>query len=258
MLRKLHRYLLFFFRSTNQHGIHSPFVYDFVTKCLYSKQEPSKFSQFVLNRKELLSNSLTIEVKDFGAGSSIFKNNIRKVSDIAKIAGISKKRGKLLMKIVSYFSSKNVLEIGTSLGISTTALALENTNGTVTTLEGCANTASIAEKQFEKLGIQNIELIVNPFNISLEKVVANKTYDLVYFDGNHTKEATLYYFEMCLKTIHNESVFIFDDINWSGQMRSAWEQIKLHPSVTVTIDTFFWGMVFFRKEQAKEHFIVRV
>ena len=85
-----------------------------------------------------------------------------------------------------------------------------------------------------------------------------KTFDLIYFDGNHTKEATLRYFETCLETVHNESVFIFDDINWSQEMRTSWEEIKQHASVTVTVDTFFWGIVFFRKEQAKEHFIVRV
>ena len=130
--------------------------------------------------------------------------------------------------------------------------------GKVTSLEGCANTASIAENQFKKLGISNIELIVAPFDVSLKKVVSNKAFDLVYFDGNHTKEATLNYFEVCLETVHNESVFIFDDINWSEEMNACWEKIKEHPKVTVTLDTFFWGIVFFRKEQAIEHFTVRL
>lgn len=258
MLGKLRRYLLFFLRSTNHHGIHSPFVYDFVTKCLYTKQRPLKFSQFILNRKQLLSNKQAIKITDFGAGSKVLKNNFRKISDIAKVAGISEKRGKLLMKIVSYFSSESILEIGTSLGISTTALALGNPNSKVITLEGCKNTATVALDQFNQLALHNVTLLVNPFDLSLEKVTNEKTYDLIYFDGNHTKEATLSYFERCLKTAHNESIFIFDDINWSKEMKIAWEQIKLHPLVTVTIDTFFWGIVFFRTEQAKEHFTVRV
>lgn len=258
MFGKLHRYLLFFLRATNQHGIHSPFVYDFVTKCLYAKRTPEKLHEFYTNRKQLLSNSEKIEVTDFGAGSTVFKGNVRKVSDIAKIAGISKKRGKLLMKIVSYFSAKDILEIGTSLGISTVALSLGNTNGTVTSLEGCKNTAAVAANQFKKLELLNIIQDIRPFDISLEEITQNKSYDLIYFDGNHTKEATLQYFETCLKTAHNESVFIFDDINWSNEMQDAWELIKQHPKVTVTIDTFFWGFVFFRKEQAKEHFTVRL
>lgn len=258
MLGKLRRYLLFLFRSTNQHGIHSPFVYTFVTKCLYAKNDISGWSHFLTNRQLLLSNKQQIEVQDFGAGSTIFKSNLRQISDIARIAGISKKRGKLLSKIVSYFSSNDILEIGTSLGVSTVALSIGNKDGKVTSLEGCANTASIAENQFKKLGISNIELIVAPFDVSLKKVVSNKAFDLVYFDGNHTKEATLNYFEVCLETVHNESVFIFDDINWSEEMNACWEKIKEHPKVTVTLDTFFWGIVFFRKEQAIEHFTVRL
>jgi predicted O-methyltransferase YrrM len=81
---------------------------------------------------------------------------------------------------------------------------------------------------------------------------------LIYFDGNHSKEATLEYFELLLPTINNETVWIFDDIHWSPAMEAAWEVIKNHPKVTVTIDTFQWGIVFFRTEQPKEHFVIRV
>ena len=81
---------------------------------------------------------------------------------------------------------------------------------------------------------------------------------MVYFDGNHQKAATLEYFQHCLQFVNNESFFIFDDIHWSKEMESAWEEIKKHPKVKVTIDTFQWGIVFFRKEQEKEHFIIRV
>jgi predicted O-methyltransferase YrrM len=80
---------------------------------------------------------------------------------------------------------------------------------------------------------------------------------LIYFDGNHSKKATLDYFELLLPTICNETLWIFDDIHWSPEMEEAWEIIKKHPKVTVTIDTFQWGLVFFRSEQPKEHFVIR-
>jgi predicted O-methyltransferase YrrM len=83
-------------------------------------------------------------------------------------------------------------------------------------------------------------------------------YDLIYFDGNHSQQATLQYFEDLLPTITNHSVWIFDDIHWSTDMEATWEVIKKHPKVTVTIDTFYWGFVFFRFEQVKEHFVIRV
>ncbi|HSP12266.1 MAG TPA: class I SAM-dependent methyltransferase, partial [Salegentibacter sp.] len=84
------------------------------------------------------------------------------------------------------------------------------------------------------------------------------SFDLIYFDGHHTKEATLKYFELLLPTAHNESVFIFDDIHWSRGMEEAWEMIKKHPEVRVSIDTFYLGLIFFRKEQAKQDFIIRL
>lgn len=246
-------YFKFLTKSTNEHGVHSPFVYDLVTKCFYDKQPKEIYKIIESYRIDLLQDDRIIEVKDFGAGSRVFSSNKRKVSAIAKNAGITRKRAKLLARLISYLNIQKSLELGTSLGIATIAMK-EATE--IDTLEGCPETATIAQKQFKKYKINNIKLHIDEFAKSFPKI-ANKTYDLVYFDGNHQKEATLSYFEQLLSTAHNDSVFIFDDIHWSKEMTEAWEIIKNHPEVTVTIDTFFWGFVFFRKEQAKEHFIIR-
>lgn len=254
MWYQIFAYFRFFFKSTNQHGIHSPFVYDLVTKCFYDTSSKEIYKTIQQYRKELLQNDTEIEIKDFGAGSRVFSSNQRKVSAIAKNAGITQKRAQLLARLVSYLSIQNSLELGTSLGMATIAMKEVSK---ITTIEGCPETARIALKQFKKYNLNHVSLIVAPFEQSLPEFLDNK-YDLVYFDGNHQKEATLHYFEQLLKTAHNNSVFIFDDIHWSQDMTAAWETIKHHPKVTVTIDTFFWGFVFFRKEQVKEHFIVRL
>ncbi len=246
-------YFKFLVKSTNAHGVHSPFVYDLVTKCFYDKQSKEIYKIIESYRTDLLQDDTVINVKDFGAGSRVFSSNKRKVSAIAKNAGITKKRAKLLARLISYFNIKNSLELGTSLGMAT--IAMKNSRK-VFTLEGCPETAAIAQKQFKKYNFKNVITYVNEFNLSLQEV-SFETLDLVYIDGNHQKEATLTYFEQLLQTAHNDSVFIFDDIHWSQSMSEAWEIIKNHPEVTVTIDTFFWGFVFFRKEQAKEHFIIR-
>jgi len=81
--------------------------------------------------------------------------------------------------------------------------------------------------------------------------------DLVYFDGNHQKEPTLNYFHTCLQKAHKNSLFIFDDIHWSDGMEEAWEQIKKHDRVHLTIDLFQFGIVFFEKEMPKQHFILK-
>lgn len=259
MLFKIKSYFKFLVQSTNQHGVHSPFVFDLVTKCFYKKTPKELQDLHKLYRIGLKENQDKIIVTDFGAGSKVFKSTHRKVSEIAKFAGISSKRAKLLIRLTAYFSPKNILEIGTSLGISTAAICLgSEKNVKITTLEGCSETAKIAALQFEHFNLKNIDIITGKFKETLQKVTENKQFDLIYFDGNHQKEATIGYFNLCLKTAHNNSVFIFDDIHWSSEMESAWQQIKEHPSVTVTIDTYQWGIVFFRKEQEKEHFIIRV
>lgn len=208
-------------------------------------------------RDALLENSNTIEVTDFGSGSRVFKSNVRAINQIAKNAGVSSKNARLLFRIVRYFQPEKILEIGTSLGLATSALALGNPKAALTTLEGCAETAKIAGQQFQKFNF-GATSVVTKFEPYLEAdATKSTTYDLIYFDGNHSKEATLRYFETLLPTTTNETIWIFDDIHWSAGMEEAWEILKKHPKVTVTIDTFQWGLVFFRKEQEKEHFVLR-
>ena len=250
-------YLKFLLKSTNQHGVHSPFVYGLVTRCFYDRKKYPSYTLLSRYRQSLLKNHSAIEVKDFGAGSRVFNSSERKIRDIARTAGITSKRARLLNRLIKYLEIKSALELGTSLGLGSAAMAAGN-KVTVTTLEGCPHTAEVAQDQFRKFELENINLEVGDFNELLVKSPKlNKHYDLVYLDGNHKKEPTLEYFHTLLPSAHNNSVFIFDDIHWSKDMTEAWEEIKAQPSVTVSIDTFFWGIVFFRKEQEKEHFVIR-
>ena len=251
-------YINFLWNSKNQHGVHSPFVYDLVTKCFYDKKQYPEYTILKNYRNTLLENKNTIEVTDFGAGSRVFKNNKRVINQIAKNAGISSKRAELLFRIVRYFEPETILEIGTSLGLATSALSLGNQISKIITLEGCPKTMDIAKLQLENFKFQNIDFINTKFEEYLSNCqLKTDNCQLIYFDGNHSKKATLDYFELLLPTITNDSVWIFDDIHWSSDMEEAWKIIKNHPKVTVTIDTFQWGIVFFRIQQVKEHFVIR-
>ena len=256
-LYQITQYIKFLLKSTNQHGVHSPFVYNLITKCFYNKSNYESYKNILNYKKELLKNKTKISVTDLGVGSHIVKQKERSVSEMAKNAGTTYKRAKLLYRLANYFEFKNILELGTSLGIATQAIALASPKANITTIEGCSNISEFTKKNFEKHKLQNINLITKNLD-AITKTLASNNYDLIFFDGNHQKEATLNYFETLLETAHNDSVFIFDDIYWSKGMTEAWETIKQHPKVTVTIDTFFWGFVFFRKEQEKEHFTIRV
>ena len=176
-------------------------------------------------RNELLRNKEIIEVKDFGAGSRVFSSNQRPVHAIAKNAGITLFRAKLLSRIVNYLNIENALELGTSLGIASAAITANNSTK-LTTIEGCKETSKIARQQFEKFDLKNADLRINKIENVLSdltgehrptkiKQKTSEKFDLIYFDGNHQKQATLEYFQKLLPLAHNDSVFIFDDIHSS-------------------------------------------
>ena len=255
---KIMSFLKFLLKSNNHHGIHSPFVYELVTHCFYTKTKIEYISTFNRIRQSLFNNHTLIEVQDFGRGSKIFKGNERMVSKIAKVAGIGRKRAYLLMRMAHYLHPKQILEIGTSVGLGTAALSLGNSQAQIISLEGCSNTSNIALNLFKEFRLNNIHLEIGEFKNTLPLTLKNNNIDLIYFDGNHDKTATLNYFEACLGSVTNDSVFIFDDIYWSAEMKEAWDIIKNNEKVRVSIDIFYWGLVFFRKEQRKQHFTIRV
>ena len=266
----LSSYSKFLWRSTNAHGIHSPFVYDLVTKCFYDQSNYPQYSTLRELRKELRQSHETIQVLDFGAGSrdqNLQKGQTRPVKQMLHNASISPKRQRLLFRLVHYFNSKNVLELGTHLGMGTIAMALGNPKATITTVEGCPNTEKFSKNHLNKWLAENhfsgaLDLINTPFTTYFAKQLSTTTnekkFNLIYLDGHHDGQATLEYFNKIKKLMHNDSLLIIDDIYWSKSMTLAWNDIVKDPKVTVSIDTYFWGLIFFRKEQTKEHFIVRI
>lgn len=257
MLYQIKAYIKFLARSTNQHGVHSPFVYDLVTRCFNDSKWYETYASLAAYRNQLSKSKKVIEVTDFGEGSRVFSSNKRKVASIAKIAGIAPKRQELLYRIVTYLQPGSVLELGTSLGLSTIAMVKGNSDAKITTVEGCPETAKEALRMLQEHNAANVNLVVQSFE-DFFKENTSTNYDLVYLDGNHNKAKTLSYFRFLLNHANNDSLFIFDDIHWSPDMTAAWKEIAAHPKVTVSIDTFYWGLVFFRKEQPKQHFTIRV
>jgi predicted O-methyltransferase YrrM len=250
-------YIKFLFKSANQHGVHSPFVYNLVTQCFYDKTIYNAYAELSEYRTSLTKNNEQIEITDFGAGSRVFKSNLRSINSISKTSGSTLKRAQLLYRIIKYFEPQHILELGTSLGIATQAMALGASERQVITIEGCPNITNFTKQQLASFNINNVTLKTGEFDKVLSKIQEN-TFDLVFLDGNHNKEATLRYFNALIDKTHNDSIFIFDDIHWSKDMIEAWETIKTHPKVTVSIDTFFWGFIFFRREQVKENFTIRL
>lgn len=253
-------YLNYLLKSKTAHGVHSPFVYKFVTELLETKNEAYyQFKELDAVRKQLLNNHSTIEITDFGAGSKVFKGNTRKISDIAKHGISTKKFSELYFKLINFCNAEHVVELGTSIGLNTLYLAKANSKSKIYTIEGCPALCEFSSQLFKKHNAENITSLQGNFDSVLPELLNNlPRLDFFYVDGNHQYEATKKYFEMALTKKHEHSVFIFDDINWTEGMQRAWEEIKNHPEVTLSLDLFYAGIVFFRKEQKeKEHFILR-
>lgn len=255
------KYISYFSSASNSkgHGVHSPFVFHFIK---FIKNDTKKYDCYepIENlRQQLLRNTSTIEVQDFGAGSTVIKTNTRRVDQMAASSLKPRKFAQLLYRIVKWQQPKTILELGTSFGISSAYMASAHTEATLYTLEGAPSIAEIAHNNFEHLGIQNVELVVGDFSETLAPLLdAIPAIDLAFVDGNHRKMPTLEYFYKLLNKVHDSSILIFDDIHWSREMEEAWEEIKKNSQVTLTIDLFFIGLVFFKKDfKEKQHFCIR-
>jgi predicted O-methyltransferase YrrM len=251
-------YLKHRFTSTTRHGTHSPFVYKLVDEVIYDFSDKRDYKNIEDQRKKLLRDDTSVEVTDLGAGSHLNKNRTKSVKQIAKNALKSPRLAQLIYRLARNNHPKFIIELGTCLGVTTAYLAQAAPDAEVVTIEGCPQTAAVAARNFKDLEIKNIELQVGNFDALLPHLIGTKAkLDFVYIDGNHRKDSTLNYFNWCLPKVHENSLLIFDDIYWSEGMKEAWAQIKQHPQVTVTIDLFWIGLVFFKKGQAKEHFKIR-
>lgn len=239
--------------------MHSPFVFQFILHVLNNKAGHVPPAEIEALRKELLHDQRLLEIEDFGAGSRVASTKKRTVAQLGKTALKPKKYAQLLFRLVKHYRPQTILELGTSLGITTSYLSAANPTASITTIEGSKAIAGVAAENFQKLQLKNIRQQVGNFDDLLPVVLRElSSVDLAYIDGNHRYQPTVNYFQQLLPTLHNNSILVFDDIHWSAEMERAWEEIKQHPSVQCTVDIFFLGFVFFRKEfKVKQHFTVR-
>ena len=239
--------------------MHSPFVFQFILHVLNNKSNYQPPNEIEALRKALLRDKRVLTIEDLGAGSRTAATKQRSIEQIAASALKSKKYAQLLFRLVKHYQPTTILELGTSLGITTSYFAKANPDATIFSIEGSKAIADIARENFDKLGVKNTELMQGNFDDLLPSVIRHlSTIDLAYIDGNHRYEPTLNYFHQLLSKTANDSILVFDDIHWSEEMERAWAEIKWHPSVQCTVDIFFLGFVFFRKEfKTKQHFQIR-
>jgi len=236
--------------AKTKYYLHSPFIYQFYLNVLEGETHTGSIEVL---RAKLLTNSTTISFTDLGKNGDI---KTKKIQEIADTSSITKQYGEVLYRAVKYFKPKHTLELGTNLGLGTAYLAQGNENGTVFTIEGSSEIQQLAKENLKILEVSNVSFTNASFDKVLPEVLdAIPSLDLVFIDGNHRYQPTIEYFEKCLDKLNENSVIIIDDIYWSREMTAAWNYIKAHNSVTLTVDIYRMGFVFFRPQQlAKEHF----
>lgn len=240
------------------HGAHSPFVYAFIKHLLNDQRSFYAYEQVEQVRAQMRKDQRSIQIEDFGAGSRVHPTSLRKVSSIAASSLKPKKYGQLLFRMVAFFQPKTILELGTSLGITSAYLSLANPEAKVWSMEGAPAIADLAEANFKTLGIDHIQMVRGDFDKTLAPLLETiESLDFVFVDGNHRYAPTVNYFNLLKPKMREHSILIFDDIHWSQEMETAWEEIKKDESISLTIDLFFIGIVFFRKEQlVKQDFTI--
>lgn len=252
-------YLNYRFTSFTEHDLHSPFLYTFYTELIKNDYPFQDFFELDKIRKRLLATNIKLNITDYGAGSKKLSSSTRQVNDITKHGIAQKKQAEFLYRLINYFRPDTIIELGTSLGLTTLYLAKPCTKSKVYTIEGSESLVEFSSALFNQQKLNNVQSIKGNFDHALPNLINSlKTVDCMYVDGNHSYEATMRYFEMALQKRSAHSIFIFDDIYWSEGMAKAWKEIYSHPEVTLSLDLFQMGIVFFRTENKnKEHFVLK-
>jgi predicted O-methyltransferase YrrM len=248
-------YLKYVLHARNEHGLHSPFLFELYNEVFKSPKQFYCFDELEKKRAALKKDHRRIKVSDFGAGSSYGGGNERTISRIAKQSLKSKKYAQLLFRLAHHLKPKRILELGTSLGLSTSYLALSNSKTEVVSIEACPNIHREAKSTFKQFEVKNIQAINATFQEVLPDLMGR--FDIVFIDGHHNGPACLAYLEALKKNLNEEAFVVVDDIRWSQGMFEAWLKMKQDPFFQVKLDVFELGILIRRPQQANAYHILR-
>ncbi len=253
------KYLNYYINSVGKHGVHPPFVFDFITKVLNNRRKYAEYKIASTYFNSLLKNRSSITIEDFGAGSRVNTSKSRKICEIAKGSSQSRRNSELFFRIAKHYNCRSVLELGACLGVTSNYLSLVPNVDHVLTVEGSTTLANVTKSYLSKqVGNSKIKVVNALFDDFFDNYThSDNKYDLCVVDGNHKYSSTLNYFKKLKSLTHQNSIIIFDDIHWSPGMEMAWKEISGDDAVTLSLDFFRFGIVFFNEKLTKQHFLIR-
>ncbi len=251
------RFLHYVVRASTRLARRTDFEKEFASHVLYDRSAYACYAPIEALRQRLIHDDRKIALYGLGAGSSYGQKHIR-ISRLAHSVATPPRYAQLLFRLGRYYRLFRIIELGTSLGLTTLYLSSISSQAVVVTLEGHPDLAALAQAHFAQMNSRNIVLINGNFSTTLPQAIHQTgTIDLAFLDGDHRKEATLTYFEQLLPHMHEESVCVVADIYWSAPMTQAWKQLCSHPAVRLSIDVFGLGLLFFRPTLSQQHLVLR-
>ena len=222
---------------------------------IYDENTYYCFAEIEKERRRLLRASKQVDVTDFGTG----KSGTRRLRDVASVSLMPARDAQMLFRLVNYMHPKTVVELGTSLGVTTSYLRkAAGKEGRVYSFEGSKALIDEARKVWKSVGCKNIEVVEGNIDDTLERFLQGmESVDFALIDANHGYEPTIRYFDLLADKCAQGSVIALDDIHYSREMGRAWEQIKRDSRVVTTMDFYDMGLVFFNKQYLRKHYKLR-
>lgn len=254
--------------NTGGEGVHSPYLFEWVRMVMSDKHAYRIWNDIERVRAQMLASKEVVEFVDYGSGKRQLGEHARSerlVREIAKGSLAKAKYAQMLFRLVNWLGHQLrkddegliIVELGTSLGVTTAYMAGVDARDKVYTYEGCEAVAKIAGDNWKALGINNIECRIGTIKGKILKGCLERV-DIAFIDANHTYEASLEYFNVLASKVHEKSVIVLDDIYHSEEMEKAWKEICKDERVTTTIDLYQMGLVFFDKHYWKRNYRMRL
>lgn len=257
ILKTTFRFLKHQFTAHTRYSIHSPFVYEFVTKVLPHRNSSIGEKIEQLHRMQAKSDQI-LQIEDFGAGYGGNERPMieKKLKEVVKGSARGRREGELLKRITEHYKPANMLEFGANIGYSGMYLTSGNPEGKLLSVEGAKSLSEIARENHGNIG-SSATIITSRFEDFLENHSFAEPVDLFFLDGNHRYEPTVRYVSSMLSLMADGGIIMLDDIRWSPEMEAAWSEIISWDEINVSLDLFFTGICFVRRPQVKEHFRLR-
>ncbi len=252
-LKQLNRHLKYYWRAKTKYQVQNPFVLDFLKNVVDNTETYSFFEDLEALRESLKKDGSQLVKQDLGAGAQFNPTQNTTVAAIAKNSQSYPVTSQFLFRLTNWLRPQNMVELGTSLGIATIYQALGSKKGQMHSIEGCPNITAVARKVVQDFKVTNVTIDQGNFDDLLPPLLQKiQQLDYIFVDGNHLEKPTIAYFEECLPFTNEDSVMVFHDIRWSSGMAAAWRYIQEHKAVTLTIEIYDVGVVFFKKDIGKK------